>query len=159
MLEQIKKLPSVGIVGCKLLNSDMSVQLSSIQKFPTIANQVLDAKALQTLWPRCPLWDVSPLFNDTDDPARVEVISGACMLLSRTVFETIGMFSEDYFMYAEDVELCYKAHLANLTNNYVGSALVIHHGGKSSSQQDESCWATTMRYRAMSHLFRKTRGR
>jgi len=159
LVEQIKKLPSAGIVGCKLLNSDMSVQLSSIQKFPTIANQVLDAKILRTLWPRCRLWDVSPLFKATKSVARVEVISGACMLLNRVVFQDIGMFGEDYFMYCEDVELCYRSHLAGFINYYIGSVTIIHHGGKSSSQQDVSCWATTMRYRAMSHLLRKTRGR
>ena len=83
----------------------------------------------------------------------------ACMLLRREVFQKMGMFAEDYFMYAEDVELSYRAHLAGLANYYVGSATIIHHGGKSSSQQDINCWATTMRHRAMSHLFKKTKGR
>src|SRR5450631_882710 len=38
MVERMKSLPDAGIVGCKLLNTDLSVQLSSIQKFPTILN-------------------------------------------------------------------------------------------------------------------------
>lgn len=159
MLERIKALPRAGVVGCKLLNSDLSVQLSAIQRFPTILNQVLDVEYLQLRWPRCPLWSVAPLLSDDTKLQSVEVVSGACMLLRRSVFEQVGMFSEDYFMYAEDVELSYKVNRDGFTNYYVGDASVIHHGGKSSSQQGVSYWATTMRYRAMRQLFRKTRGR
>lgn len=159
MLERIEALPRAGVVGCKLLNSDLSVQLSAIQRFPTILNQVLDIEYLQLRWPQCSLWSVAPLLSGETKLQAVEVISGACMLLRRSVFEQVGMFSEDYFMYAEDVELSYKVNREGFTNYYVGEASVIHHGGKSSSQQGPSYWATTMRYRAMRQLFRKTKGR
>src|SRR5271154_4562824 len=62
ILNQIKSLPDAGIVGCKLLNTDLTVQLTAIQKFPTILNQVLDAEYLQRKWPQCPLWEIGPLF-------------------------------------------------------------------------------------------------
>jgi GT2 family glycosyltransferase len=68
------------------------------------------------------------------------------------------LFSEDYFMYAEDLDLNYKVKAAGFTNYYVGETAIIHHGGKSSSRQKVSHWATIMKYRAMVHLFRKTRG-
>lgn len=159
MLREMKLLPKSGVVGCKLLNTDLSVQLSSIQRFPTILNQVLDAECLLRRWPRCPLWDISPLFTDNVKVAEVDVISGACMLLRRETFKQVGMLSDDYFMYAEDVDLSYKVHRAGYTNYYVGSASIVHHGGKSSSRQEVSSWATTMRYKATKQLFTKTRGR
>lgn len=158
LLREIKASPGAGVVGGKLLNTDLSVQLSSIQRFPTILNQVLDAKYLQLRWPHCPLWDISPLFSDEVKRTEVEVVSGACMLLSREVFKQVGTFSEDYFMYAEDVDLSYKVQHAGFTNYYIGEAVIIHHGGKSSSRQEVGYWATTMRYRAMRQLFQKTRG-
>ena len=80
------------------------------------------------------------------------------MFLKREVFEQVGMFSEDYFMYAEDIDLNYKVSRAGYTNYYVSSAAIVHHGGKSSSRQGVSYWATLMKYRAMRRLFRKTRG-
>lgn len=80
------------------------------------------------------------------------------MLMRREVFERAGMFSEDYFMYAEDLDLNYKLKKAGYTNYYVGEAVIIHHGGRSSSQQKVSQWATVMKYRAMTRYYRKTHG-
>jgi GT2 family glycosyltransferase len=68
------------------------------------------------------------------------------------------MYSEDYFMYAEDLDLNYKLKRAGFTNYYVGETAIIHHGGGSSSRQKVNHWATIMKYRAMLLLFRKNRG-
>jgi N-acetylglucosaminyl-diphospho-decaprenol L-rhamnosyltransferase len=158
MLEQSRLRPDAGIVGCKLLNTDRSVQLQSIQKFPTILSSVLDAEYLLLRWPHCPLWDIQPLFQENVKVIKVEVIPGACMLLKREVFEKVGMLSEDYFMYAEDLDLNYKLKRAHYNNYYVGQSAIIHHGGRSSSQQKVSQWATIMRHQAMLEYYRKTRG-
>ncbi|MBZ5666373.1 MAG: glycosyltransferase family 2 protein [Acidobacteriia bacterium] len=159
LLGHIKQLPDAGIVGCKLLNTDFSVQISSIQKFPTILNQMLDAEYLRLRWPHCPLWDIGPLFSPEVKLLGVDVIPGACMLLRRSVFEQVGMLSEEYFMYAEDLDLNYKVRRAGFKNYYVGETAIIHHGGKSSSRQKVSQWVTIMQCRAMVRYFRKTRGR
>lgn len=159
LLGQVKSLPGAGVVGCKLLNTDLSVQTSCIQKFPTILNQVTDIEYIRLRWPRCRLWEIDVLFADHPKPASVEVISGACMILKREVFEHIGLFSEEYFMYAEDIALCYKAKQAGLTNYYIGEAVVVHHGGKSSRQRRVNQWATMMKYRAMTQFCFKARGR
>ena len=159
MWERLNSLPEAGVVGCRLLNSDLSVQLTAIQKFPTILNQLLDLEYLQRCWPNCVLWDMAPLFSDKPIMTEVEVISGACMMLRRAVFEHVGLFTEDYFMYAEDIDLNYKVSQAGFKNYYVGEATVVHYGGKSSSKQEVSHWATIMKYRAMRKLFQNTRGR
>ena len=158
MLGYIRMLPDAGIVGCRMLNTDLSVQITSIQKFPTILNQIVNSEHLQLRWPDCPLWNIGPLFADQTRPIKVEVIPGACMLLRRSVFEEVGMFSEDYFMYAEDLDLNYKLNRAGYKNYYIGEATIVHHGGRSSSRQQVNQWATMMKYRAMTRYYRKTRG-
>jgi GT2 family glycosyltransferase len=159
LVSRLKTLPDAGIMGCKLLNTDLSVQLSSIQTYPTILNQAMDAEYLRLRWPECRLWKIAPLFDASVGLIKVDVIPGACMLLRRGVFEQVGRFSEDYFMYAEDLDLNFRVRRAEFTNYYVGETAIIHHGGRSSARQSVSQWATIMKYRAMLQLFRKTRGR
>lgn len=159
MFREAEKIPDMGVLGCKLLNSDLSVQTESIQRFPTILNQLLDVRYLHLKWPACRLWDIAPLFVDHREPVRVEVIPGACMLLRREVFEAAGGFSEEYFMYAEDIDLNYKVFRLGFGSYYIGQAQIVHHGGTSSGQQKVSQWSTAMKFRAMVALFSKTRGR
>jgi GT2 family glycosyltransferase len=158
MLKYLRQLPDAGIIGCKLLNSDGTVQISSIQRFPTVLNQVIDVEYLRLRWPHCPLWKIGPLFAANISALPVEVIPGACMLLRREVFAKVGMLTEDYFMYAEDLDLNYKLRIAGLKSYYVGETAIIHHGGRSSARQTVSHWSRLMQCRAMKRYFRKTRG-
>jgi N-acetylglucosaminyl-diphospho-decaprenol L-rhamnosyltransferase len=158
LLKQMKALPDAGIVGCKLLNTDLSVQTASVQKFPTLLNQLTNIESLRTRWPGCPLWDISPLFRNSETPVKVEVIPGACMLLRRDVFQRAGLLTEDYFMYAEDIDLNYKVKRLGLSSYYVGTAQIVHHGGTSSSRQPVSHWSILMKHRAMTKYYRMLGG-
>jgi GT2 family glycosyltransferase len=142
MLWNFQSLPHVGIVGCKLLNSDLSVQTSSIMKFPRILNSLMQVEYLRLRWPK--LWGIDPLFSASVQPAKVEAISGACMLIKREVFNAVGMFSTAYFMYSEDIDLCYKLVRAGFINYYVGQASIVHYGGKSSAPE----WQTVRKTEA-----------
>ena len=158
MAERMDSLRDAGALGCKLLNSDGSTQTSCVQTFPTITNQVLDIDYLRARWPHCGLWDVGMLFRENVGPVPVEMISGACLMVSRDVFERVNMFSEEYFMYADDVDLCYKIQSLGLRNYYIGDATVIHHGGKSSSQRSANQWSVTMKFNSIFQFCVKTRG-
>ena len=114
LFDHLRALPDAGAVGCKLLNSDGTVQTSCIQSIPTILNQVLDSEASRAKWPRSLLWGMAPLFSASENPEEVEAITGACVMLKREVFEEVGLFSEDYFMYAEDIDLSYKIRKAGV---------------------------------------------
>lgn len=155
MLRHLRELPDAGIVGCKLLNADLSLQTSCIQTFPTILNQVLDTDVLRDRWPHNPLWGIGPLYAESMEPAEVEVVSGACLMIKRAAFERVSMFSEDYFMYAEDLDLCYKVAHAGYRIYYAGEGRVIHYGGKSS----EADSATRMKWTAIPRFCDKNRGR
>ena len=137
-------LPDAGALGVRLLNSDGTLQTSCLQAFPTIANQVLDAGLLRKWFPRSSVWGTAALYAETPDPIRVEGISGACLMTPRTAFDRVGGFSEDYFMYYEDMDYCLKVHRAGLRNYYVPSAEVVHHGGKSSGGEYSSSASTVM---------------
>lgn len=125
------KLPQAGIVGCRLLNSDRSLQTSCVMPLPTILNQVLNTEILQRAFPNYRLWMSAAKFESGVSPAPVEAVSGACMMVKRKVFDRVLGFSTDYFMYAEDLDLCYKTRAAGFINYYIVEAEIIHHGGGS----------------------------
>ncbi|MDN5941346.1 MAG: glycosyltransferase family 2 protein [Nitrospira sp.] len=158
LFDQMQKLPRAGAIGCKLLNADGSVQTSCTQSFPTILNQLLNSEFLQALFPKSRLWGMTSLFSTTDEPAEVEVLSGACIMMRRSLFEQIGQFSEDYFMYAEDIDLCYKVRQAGYENYYIPNATVFHFGG-GSTQQRPSDFAVVMMRASVWRFLRKTRGK
>jgi GT2 family glycosyltransferase len=141
MVREMKRLSDAGVVGCRLLNDDLSVQTSSIMKFPTIWNAVFQIEYLRLRWPK--LWGIGALFSKDTKPAEVEAISGACMLMRREVFEQIGMFSEEYFMYSEDIDLCYQSVRAGFKNYHLGCASIVHYGGKSSPRAKQTALKTT----------------
>lgn len=150
--------PKAGAIGCKLLNTDRTIQTSSIQAFPTILNQILDAEVLRRKLPNLKFWGNKVLYDTASLPVQVDVISGACILIKRSVFERIGYFSTDYFMYAEDVDLCYKIRKAGYFVYYSGAANVIHHGGKSSGKRELNYFAALVMRESVQKFLHKSRG-
>jgi len=149
--------PDAGIVGPRLLNSDGSVQDTCVRAFPTVLNQVLDSNLLRTRFPQSTLWGKRGLSTPGDAPFRVDAVSGACLLMKRSLFEAVGQFSTDYFMYAEDMDLCLKATRAGFACYHVPTAVVVHHGGGSSAQSTTSTFAAVMALESQWRYFHKMR--
>jgi GT2 family glycosyltransferase len=141
MLSVCQSANDAGAIGCRLLNSDGSLQTSCIQSFPTITNQFLDADCFRRLFPRSKLWGMAALFDSSGRIQPVDAISGACLMIRHSIFNSIGGFSEDYFMYGEDLDLCYRVARSGYKNYFVPSATVIHHGGGSTTCRDEHQFA------------------
>lgn len=159
LLKSLRELPEAGAVGPHLLNSDRSVQSTSIRVFPSIISEVLDSDALQKRFPHLRFWNIAPLYENSQAPSEVDAVSGACLMIKRDVFERIGMFSEQYFMYSEDIDLCYKVMKANRKTYYVPGAVVTHHGGGSSSKSDVGIFSNVLMLESRFRFFKKTRTR
>lgn len=157
LFDHFKKLEQPGAAGCRLLNSDETLQYSCVQSFPTLVNQVLDSDVLMRLFPKSRLWGTGALFENGGPPAKVEVVSGACLMIERDVFERVGGFSPEYFMYAEDLDLCFKTRKAGLNNYYVGDAVIIHHGG-GSTKKSISIFTNVMMRESVYRFLRKAYG-
>ena len=145
-------------MGCRLLNSDMSLQTSCVLAFPTILNQLTDVEALKVRFPEIRMWGISSLFRSETRLAAVDAVSGACLMIRRNMFEEVGRFSREYFMYCEDVDLCYKVAKAGYRTGYVADARVVHHGGQSSRKARESSFADVMGHEATRIFMEKWRG-
>lgn len=146
-------------VGCKLLNTDRTLQTSCIQPFPTIWNQITDIEKLKMMFPQVRMWGIAPLFTLTREyPARVEALSGACIMVRNEVFQEIGQFSTDYFMYAEDIDLCYKIQQTGKYVGYVPDATIVHFGGQSTKKRSDTSFGDIATREAIFIFLRKYRG-
>lgn len=158
MLACLRSLPEAGIAGCRLLNADGSVQSSCVQRFPTILNQAWNIEYLRQHWPSLSFWGIAPLYTHPSHPVPVQVISGACLMIKRELFEKVGKFCEEYFMYGEDVDLCYQVSALGSTAYYIPDASVVHFGGASTKVAAGNPWAEIMQRRAKLLFCRRTKG-
>jgi hypothetical protein len=147
-----------GGLGCKVLNSDGTIQTSCIQAFPTIANQLLDAEFLRRLLPKLRFWGMRPLFEACGGPVEVEVVSGSCLMVPRAAFREAGFFSEEYFMYGEDLDLCHKLRGCGYRNYYTGGASIVHHGGGSTKETGKRSFSSVLMRDSVAKFLRKSRG-
>ena len=74
LYEHFQKLEKPGAVGCRLLNSDGSLQKSCVQALPTVLNQVLDADWLEQLFSKSDFWGTAALYLNRIEPSKVLVV-------------------------------------------------------------------------------------
>lgn len=79
-------------------------------------------------------------------------------MIRRSVFEKVQQFDSGYFMYAEDTDLCYRVQKVGWKNYYVGEAVVIHHGGQSSSSHPVNQFSSLMMKESTFKFFRQHHG-
>ena len=158
MVSALDSSSDIGALGCKILNSDGSLQTSCVQAFPTVWNQFCDTEFLRSLFPNLGIWGTRALSKENVVPMTVEVISGACLLIKRTVFEQVRGFSTDYFMYAEDADLCYRVKQAGWRVGYVSNAQIVHYGG-GSSKEGLSRFSAVMMKQSLCEFIWQHRGR
>lgn len=144
--------PAVGAVGPRLLNADGSLQ-PSCHPMLTPWREFWRLMFLERVR-RLATYDMARW--PTDRPHRVEVIKGACLLLRREALDQIGLLDERYFMYTEEVDLCYRLVLAGWELYWLPKALVIHYEGQSAKQIAESMYVQL--YRSKVQFFRKYGG-
>ena len=133
MVEFMDKEPEAWVAGCTLLNSDGSVQ-QSCDAFPRFDREVFNVLrvALQRRLRRTPLAKHllrSPAVENS--PKRVDLIQGSCFMLRRSVVERVGLFDENYFMYLEETDFCFRVRSCGGAVYYAPVGRVIHHMGGS----------------------------
>ena len=136
LIEFMDHMLRAGLAGPKVLNTDGSLQ-PTFRRFPTYTNIIFARKSpLSSILPGNP-GSKKYLQKDIslDQPRRVEALGGVCMILRRKMLEETGSFDENIFMYLEDTDLCYRAHLKGWESWVVPQAELIHYWGKSTEQE------------------------
>ncbi len=126
--------PKAAVVGCRILNADMTMQQSCFM-FPSLLNMVLSSSYLYKLFPRSKFFGRERMsWWDRRDEREVDVVTGCFMLIRREAIEAIGMMDEQFFMYAEETDWCYRFKQAGWRILFTPEVEIVHLGGQSSQQ-------------------------
>jgi GT2 family glycosyltransferase len=144
-----------GACGPKLLNSDGSLQPNG-RRFPTPWREFLIVSGLRNL--NRAGFDRALEFgrDDFDTECEVDQVLGACLLVRRVVMEQVGMLDEDFFMFYEETEWCWRIRRAGWKIFYVPQARVVHHW--MGSVRPVLRAMTARLFRSQRIYFRKTAG-
>jgi len=130
LLAKSENNPEIGILGCKLLNPDGSLQPSA-RRFPRLIDHLLMMLKLHHLFP---LKKYLAVNFDYQKEAEADQIMGAFMLIKRSVLDKIGFLDEKYYIWFEEVDYCLKAKKAGFKVVYSPESSIIHYGEQSFRQ-------------------------
>lgn len=127
----------IASTGPRVLNVD-GTTYPSARAIPSLRVGIGHA-LFANVWPRNP-WTRAYHSNVTtrSEQAPVGWLSGSCVCVRRSVFESVGGFDEGYFMYFEDVDLGYRLGKLGFTNLFVPAAEVTHIGGVSTAAHSKA---------------------
>jgi len=123
LLEFADKKEHLGIVGCRLMNGGGMYLPESKRNIPTVK------VSLKKILGSPDQYYANHLAEE--EQGEVEILVGAFMLVKKSIYDAVGGFDEDYFMYGEDIDLSYKVLKAGYKNYYYGHTTVIHFKGES----------------------------
>lgn len=144
------------IAGGKLLKKDGDVHNSFVRK-PDLLTGLFDFTNLRKITPfdfihkhHYYLYKKPPTMG-----IDVDAVSGAYMLVSKKVFENIGLFDEKFFMYLEDVDFCIRAKQQGLKVIHCPKSIIFHEGGASSINTDKinhKAWSDSRKHYFSKHF-------
>lgn len=126
--------PEAGATGTMMLNRNGSFAPESRRSVPTPATSFYKLAGLCSMFPNSRRFGRYYLgFLDRNTTSEIEIISGAFFMLRRTALEQVGLLSEDYFMYGEDIDLSYSLLQAGWKNFYQPLP-ILHYKGESTQK-------------------------
>ena len=134
-MDYLQTHSEVGVIGCKILNSDGTLQLSCRRSFPMPWVAFTKMVGLSRVFPRSRVFGrYNMTYLNPDETTEVEAISGSFMMVLRRVVNEVGYLDEDFFMYGEDLDWCYRIGRAGWKIVYLPKTWIIHHKGQSTRE-------------------------
>lgn len=121
------KTDKFGALGLRMHDADGHFLPESKRSVPALMN------SFEKLFTRFDNDSKTYYRNDVGeyDTAEVEVMTGANLLIKKAVYEEVGGFDERYFMYGEDIDLCFTILSHGYRNFYYGKSSILHYKGES----------------------------
>ncbi len=128
-LSYAESIENIGALGIHLMDGTGSFLPESKRNLPTPKVSLLKLMGLGSSY------YANHIFENGN--GEVDVLVGAFMLLKRSIYNEVGGFDEDYFMFGEDIDLSYKITKAGYKNHYLGSVSILHYKGESTNKNTE----------------------
>lgn len=135
MINFIKEHPGTGAVTSKLILTNGKLDSACRRSFPTPSVAIPRMLGLSKLFPKSKAFGKYNLtYLDDDKTYEVDAICGAFMFIPKEVMDKVKGFDEDYFMYGEDLDLCYRINKAGYKIFYYPEVTTIHFKGESTKK-------------------------
>lgn len=139
MISFMDKNENTGAVTSKLILTNGKLDSACRRSFPTPSVAIPRMLGLSKLFPKSKAFGKYNLtYLDDDKTYEVDAICGAFMFIPKTVLDKTGYFDEDYFMYGEDLDLCYRIKKAGYRIFYYPEVTTIHFKGESTKKTNLS---------------------
>lgn len=127
--------PEAGIAGCRVNHPDGTLQLACRRRVPRPSTAFFRFTGLSYLFPRNQtIGAYNMTYEDLNQIHEVEAISGSFLMFRREILDDIEKMDEDFFLYGEDLDFCYRATLKGWKVFYFPHAQVVHYKRRSSSR-------------------------
>lgn len=137
LIAHLEDNPKCGAAGAKILNPDGTYAPESKRSVPTIWSSFCKMFSLHELFPDKRFFNQYYLnWLDENEINRVPVLSGSCMFWRTELLKELGGFDERFFMYGEDIDLCYRVQDTEYHIDYVPETSIIHYKGESTKKGD-----------------------
>ena len=152
----IERGPEIGVVGCRLVKPDGTFDHAAKRSFPTMTGALGHFVGVGRKLTHGPLAQYrAPSLGELHS-GPVDAVNGAFMLVRRAAISDVGLLDEAYWMYAEDLDWCYRFHQQGWTVWYEGSATIVHvKGALSKVNRQRPLRANYAFHRAMGRFYRK----
>lgn len=133
--EHLDRSPQAAVVGPQLVNMDGTRQISCFE-FPTPLETLKKETSLARLIWHPSKFSSSEIVDGSMQMAQsVPWVLGAALAIRRVAFDAVGGFDPSFFMYFEEVDLCYRLRQAGWQTHYEPGAVIMHIGGASTKRQ------------------------
>jgi O-antigen biosynthesis protein len=137
MYRHMESHPETAAAGCKMLNPDGTFAFESRRSVPTPMTALWKILGLTRLFPRSKRFSAYYMgAKDENLQSRVPVLSGAFMFFRTGVLREADGFDERFFMYGEDIDLCYRVRQMGWEIDYVPETSIIHYKGESTKKEN-----------------------
>lgn len=137
---------SIGVLGCKVLLPDGSLDSACRRKFPNPWNSFLRLFGLKK-------FSDYNITAPIDEEIEVDAVMGAFMMVRKSVIDQVGLLDEEFFMYGEDLDWCFRIHVSGFRILYYPKAQITHY--KYGSAQKQAFQTIRLAHQAMKIFYRK----